>query len=370
MMLMTQLGKLWLPHLNMRILLRVLAVPRALSWHWSSHRAKTDSAKLLPSILSKVSPLANTPHPNSWCVRGVTRTVNEVTVIRLGPKGHPPAALLKLPQSDSAVASLERQKEVLTRLHADQRLGPWRALLPVLLAEGETAEKYYVVEQMKAGLDARTLLYDPDTQRRMRAAAATAIGVLHQRTATSVVVDATMLERWVNAPLSRVEDALARFRPAHGYRRRLDKLTHELQGSLKGKRLTVSWVHGDFSPGNILVTADAGEVTGVLDWDQATPEDLPQLDLVLLFLSTRMLSQRRELGDIVGEMLNGAEWTSSERDLLKAAQESLPGDAMGMRELVLLAWLRHVAANLAKSTRYLGHRLWTAKNIEAVLLSL
>jgi thiamine kinase-like enzyme len=293
-----------------------------------------------------------------------------VTVITLGPQERPPVALLKLPRSDAAIVSQERHKEVLTRLHADQRLGPWRELLPTLLAEGETAETQYLVEQMKPGFDARTLLDNTDAQTRMRTAAATAIGVLHRHTASSIVVDARMLERWLDEPLCRVKDSLATLRHAPSYHQTLDKMMTELHGALMGKTVPVSWVHGDFSPGNILLTADAGEVTGILDWDQASPEDLPQLDLVLLFLSMRMLSQQRELGDIVGEMLEGAEWTSNELDLLNAAQASLPGETVGMRELVLLAWLRHVAANLAKSTRYFGHRLWTAKNIEAVLLRL
>jgi len=30
----------------------------------------------------------------------------------------------------------------------------------------------------------------------------------------------------------------------------------------------------------------------------------------------------------------------------------LPGELVGLRELVLLTWLRHVEANLSKSTRY------------------
>jgi aminoglycoside phosphotransferase (APT) family kinase protein len=278
--------------------------------------------------------------------------------------------MLKLPRSDAAIVSQERQKEVLTRLHNDQRLGAWRDLLPTLLAEGETANTHYLVEQMKPGFDARTLLDNPDAQARVRTAAATAIGVLHRHTASAAVVDAGMLERWIDEPLCRVKDSLATLRHAHGYHQTLDSMMTDLHSALVGKSVPVSWVHGDFTPGNILLTADAGEVTGILDWDQASPEDLPQLDLVLLFLSMRMLSQRRELGDIVGQMLKGAEWTANELDLLNAAQASLPGETVAMRELVLLAWLRHVAANLSKSTRYVGHRLWTAKNIEAVLLRL
>jgi hypothetical protein len=46
---------------------------------------------------------------------------------------------------------------------------------------------------------------------------------------------------------------------------------------------------------------------------------------------------------------------------------ALPGDGVEMRALVLLCWLRHIAGSLKKPTRYAGHWLWLAKNIEDVL---
>jgi aminoglycoside phosphotransferase (APT) family kinase protein len=364
------LGSYWLPHMNVQFLLRPLAIPRELSWHWRKSRIKAETAGFLPDVLSRVIPLVATPHPTNWRVQGQARTVNDVAVVTLGPEGHPPVALLKLPQSGSAVASLKKQNKLLTTLSKDHRLGPWRALLPVVLAEGDTDGHYFVVERMKPGHDLRTLLDDPVRRARIRTAAAKTIGFLHRRTAASVEVNNKMLERWVDEPVSRIKDALGGSRASKGYQKALDNLTDQLHGSLVGKTIAVSWVHGDFTPGNILVASDTGRVTGILDWDQAAPEDLPLLDLAMLFLSMRMLERRCELGEIVGEMLAGAEWTSGERVLLNTARESLSGDAVGTRELVLLAWLRHIGANLSKSTRYSGHRLWTAKNIEAVLLRL
>jgi hypothetical protein len=46
---------------------------------------------------------------------------------------------------------------------------------------------------------------------------------------------------------------------------------------------------------------------------------------------------------------------------------ALSRDGVEMRALVLLCWLRRMAGNLKKSTRYAGHWLWLAKNIEGVL---
>jgi aminoglycoside phosphotransferase (APT) family kinase protein len=128
-------------------------------------------------------------------------------------------------------------------------------------------------------------------------------------------------------------------------------------------------VHGDFTPRNILVTPDGATLTGIVDWDLAAHEDLPLLDLLLLLLTVRMVVHRCELGNIVRALLDGAEWTLHERALVEAAELALPGDAVGMRALVLLCWLRHVAVSLRKSQYFAGHRLWMMANIEAVLQS-
>ena len=263
--------------------------------------------------------------------------------------------------------SLKQQREVLTRLHNDPRLERWRALLPRLLAEDEDAAKYYLVEQMLPGLEAHKLFSDADTRMRMQTTATAAISELHRRTAASLMVDVATLERWVDRPITVMKDSLANGKAAVDYHRVFDRLTTDLHSSLMGRTLSVSWIHGDYTPGNILLTPDAASVTGIIDWDQAAPQNLPQLDLALLFLSSRMLEQRCELGDVVRQILNADEWNPHEENLLLAAKASLPGDALGVREIVLLSWLRHAEANLTKATRYFGHRLWKVKNIEGVL---
>ena len=45
----------------------------------------------------------------------------------------------------------------------------------------------------------------------------------------------------------------------------------------------------------------------------------------------------------------------------------IPGDAIDVRAAVLLCWLRHVSANLEKSTRYARHYLWLRANVLSVL---
>ena len=51
-----------------------------------------------------------------------------------GPQGVP--GVLKVAAAGSAVANLRREAQVLGRLQSDERLGAWRALLPIPLDAG------------------------------------------------------------------------------------------------------------------------------------------------------------------------------------------------------------------------------------------
>ena len=278
------------------------------------------ATNLIPDILPTITPLPDAPPPPAWTVHRIAATAADKTVVTIGPSGRPPAALLKLTSTDdSAMMSLRQQVHMLSMLHADGRLAEWRALVPTLLAVGEIEGRAYLVEQLLPGREATSVLSSPAARERMQVAAAGAIRQLHRRTAASVVVDGGML--------------------------------------------------GDFAPRNILVTPDGATLTGIEDWELAAQDDLPLLDLLLLLLWVRMVVLRCELGNIVRALLDGAEWTRHERALVEAAEVALPGDAVGMRALVLLCWLRHVAASVRKSQCVAGHRLWMMTNIEAVLQS-
>src|SRR5207248_1380997 len=102
--------------------------------------------------------------------------------------------------------------------------------------------------------------------------------------------------------LRRQDSVLARLHadPRLGEWRRL------LPVLLAGGELCVATVHGDFTPGNILMAPDGATVTGIIDWTEAAVADVPLLDLVTLLLSTRMHVQRRELGAVVVEALTSA----------------------------------------------------------------
>jgi aminoglycoside phosphotransferase (APT) family kinase protein len=293
-------------------------------------------------------------------------TVTDVTVVCIGPPNQSPTAILKLAQTQHASMNLRRQKEVLADLHGDGRLGEWRALLPTVLAANEIDGQAYMVEQMLPGQEARRTLAGPETRVRMQCAASVTISELHLRTATSVVVDSTMLERWINQPIRVMRQSRSVLACAAGTDQAIARLVTELHQAFMGRTVMVSRVHGDFAPNNIFVTPDGSTVTGIIDWDQGAPDGLPLLDLLMLLLSTQMVVERREMGDVVQARLNGLGWTPHEQALIETARTALPGDVIELRPMVLLCWLRHVNANLTTATLDSG-RLWARRNIEAVL---
>ena len=108
----------------------------------------------------------------------------------------------------------------------------------------------------------------------------------------------------------------------------------------------------------------------MIDCELAAPDELPQLDLMQFFITTRMIRQQCEYGDVIRTLLTDHGWQEPERLLLATAQKALPGVNLADRTLLLLCWLRHSAASVTKAEQYAHHRWWKIRNLEAVLLTL
>jgi O-antigen/teichoic acid export membrane protein len=337
------------------------AVRRVARW-WPERRCARRAARLAPEILGTVTP-GRAPEAAGWSLQRCLRTVNDRTVAAVGPSGGSPRAVIKLATTPAAATGLRREREVLTALHADERLGTWRRILPTTLAEGEAAGSVYTVEGFCPGTAASALPTGVSACARFQEAAASNIALLHAATAAPVTVDAGILGRLVDAPII----PLRRLRPQAAWSTALDRLSGELHVALAGRTLPMGWVHGDFVPSNILLTPDGATVVGIVDWELAAAPELPSVDIVTLLLTSRAQAQRRELGDVVRRLLTGAGWTDFECGLLDRAQPGLADSAQEIRATVLLCWLRHAAANLTKSVRYRHHRVWSANNVDAVL---
>jgi aminoglycoside phosphotransferase len=331
---------------------------------WRGRREVARAAAVAPDIMRGLPRQERSAE--GWALRSAHSTEAGLAVLMLGPPGQAPLAVLKVAHTREARQSLRREGTALAALEADDRLRRFHRLLPSILAEGEHADVAYLLERALPGRNAASLLGTAGVQRRLQAAAADAIRILHARTAVSTVARVATLDGWLSEPTRLVGRASLASRGTRG-RHALIRVAAEIRKTLIGRRLRVSWVHGDFWLGNVLVVDDGAGVSGIVDWDFAGHHELPVLDVLHLLIYTRVLGQRKELGRVVRDLLEGEEWSPHELSLLRSGDAVFEREPDYARATLLLYWLRHLTSNLAQSSRYLHSHPWLGRNVEPVL---
>jgi hypothetical protein len=366
-LLVTELKMIFLLHLDVSLLLRMLNGPRKWWRSLGNKRKVSEANRLLEVVRKDIDPDHISTTPETWVVQRIHDTLNDTSVFTLGPPNGTESAILILPESPAAERSNKNRAAVLKALWDDERLGNWRAYLPEVLSTGKIKNRAYQVEKKLPGMPANELPRDPESYRAVQVAAVAVIQELHQLTASAVVVDDEKLEHLVDEPLAKIQALDGALEPLRAKKEIFERIRSELWTALAGSTQSFSWVHGDFWPGNILISPKDLTVTGILDWEAAKPDEMPILDVLNLLISTRMILLGEELGEVIVKLVRRETWFPDEQALLDQSIAGFPGDRIAVRSLLLLHWLRHVSANLYKSNRYANNRLWVAKNVEAVL---
>jgi Phosphotransferase enzyme family len=294
-----------------------------------------------------------------WTVEAVLPTTSTVAVATVSDgRGD---GVLKVAMDDLACTPLRAQCRSLGELHADERLGPWRRLLPPLLDHGQLVGHTYVLEGRLPGREARHCAI---TAERLTDRAIPVISQLHRRSSCPAIVGESLLRRWIDEPLEVLLAAVDRRWRSASRRSQVERLRRLLRAGLSGRAVRTGWIHGDFWPGNVLLTPD-GLVTGIVDWGQADRVHLGVLDVAHWLLSLQDAGRHRELGARVTGRLQGRCWSEAERSwLLGAQQESEP---LGEPLVLLMCWLGHVVSNLRKARAYSTSPIWLTRNVAPVL---
>ena len=262
--------------------------------------------------------------------------------------------VIKHPSSAQGRQTLLRQCDNLRILAADERLGDWRLLLPRVVSCDLHGPLSLVAEECRPGVSASMLIArNPDAAHQVADAALAAISELHQATGVIETVGACQLGRWVDAPLADLRRELSLCQTGWGAAA-LETLRGRLHAGFAGRRILVGWTHGDFAPGNVIVSEDGRQVTGIVDWATAQPDGPAPADEQLFRLALQRETHGQELGAVVVQALRG--------------EIQISGSAgIGEDALLLLAWLRHVTDNINQAARYQSSWTWLARNVAAVL---
>jgi Phosphotransferase enzyme family len=322
----------------------------------------------LTAFVERLAQRESSPVEPGWEAQGMLPTLSDNVVMLVGPPREPPEVIVKVAGGPGGDLALEHEKGALSAFGGDTRLERLYGVLPVVRGEGVLDGRRYLVESVVPGVEADEALRRRVGTRQMLAAAASAIAAFHGATRSeAVALDDHALKRLVDDPVAVLEQVMA-YRPRAGaHSEALARLADAAHRGIAGKAVARSWVHGDYVPANIFVTPDAGRVTGIVDWELADPDGLPQLDMVHLLLSTRVLVRRRELGQIVRELLIEPRLDDGERAALDLGWQGLPGDVLDLRSLILVCWLHVVSSTLVRADRYVRSRLWVKLNVEGVL---
>ncbi len=335
-----------------------------------ANRQRSYTLSMLPEILHSIPAISGYPLPETWTNLHHIPTVTDKQVYLIGAPGMIPVAVLKIPRTEQGLESALQEERNLGELHSDPRLQDFYNLVPKVLIKGEISGQIYFVEQIIPGITASEFLHRRMSSAQIQAEALAQITRFHQRTSSFKVIGLDELARWVDEPLATVQHSLENLSVADNYSPAFERLAEKLKRTFLGNRLPVSWVHGDFAPGNILVTPDGKQVTGFVDWELTQKESLPLLDLSMLLITTQMIIQQKEIGAVVQTMLRDENWSQNELGFWDWTRQQLGCDGPERKSVVLLCWLHHVANNISKSTRYRNHRLWVFNNIETVLRAL
>jgi hypothetical protein len=328
--------------------------------------------EIIPRVVEELPLMAAGTEPASWVVERAARTSTGSIVVSLGPPGRP-EALMKLPQTPAARIAVRDETQSLRSVRDEAAGREWLQLLPEIISVGTVGDQAFAMYRLLPGNSPRPP-YDQQALT-IQTDAATTVGHLHRLRQESVVVDDRRFASWVGEPADATLRALSRRPPGLRRSSAFSRLLDELRTALVGATVSVGWIHGDLWFGNLLVDSASGHLSGIVDWDKASPSELASHDLCHLVVFTRSLLERQDLGGVVTDILTGRRHLSlEEQAIFQSGPSSTGTTTLDLRTSLLLYWLRQVALEVEDHRRnelpFHSSLLWESRNIDRVLSAL
>ncbi len=322
-----------------------------------SNRRRTERARAAADeiLAANAEALGGAP----WAAGRLIPTDGDVAVLEAGPVGGGSQALIKVAATGAAGVGMAAQQRVLDALHADNRLGEMRRLVPGVLAGGSYRGLTYLIEARLPGERLDAVLPDQATRTCALQSALDALSALHAGTSIDGIADATVRAGLVGEPIAVLAGAVGPL-PA------LDRVALRLTTAFDDVDVALGRTHGDYWHGNILCTP-GGHVTGIVDWEYSRADDVTALDVMNFLVTLRMRERREEYGTVVVNMLTDESWSDGEEELLERSAGPRVDREVGVANVALATWLRHVTDMLERRPDFGTHRLWMRRNVHAVL---
>lgn len=297
-------------------------------------------------------------------------TRSDVVVAKISTSGtHDTSLVLKLPLTSHAKRSIIIHRQVLMALCHMPELQSFCTFLPRAITWGDCEGRSYYLETALEGVGAGDLVRQQAEPAEMKQDAARLIGQLHMGTSKRRVVDEAIFTQLAGDDLALLHQLAEHWPETAVLCQKLKKLEDLLRDQIYGQELSFSWTHGDFWPGNLLMQPANGAINGIIDWDRASPDQIPLHDILHLLAYTRKMQRRTELGEEVLTYLLPSAFDVSERVLISEAMEQLrlPVGTKFFQAATFLYWLHFVAANLSRYPTFQNDARWLKDNVFLVL---
>jgi len=210
--------------------------------------------------------------------------------------------------------------------------------LPKRLGKGVMHGQPYWVEARIAGISATAFRWNPVKQKRVASSALDFILALHRSTQQSVSISRKLFDDLVEPDVKIIEDearqSITDFDLSH--------LVESLWNLFCNRCLPLVWTHGDFWPGNLLVSNRA-ELSGVIDWDASLQQGWPLIDLLHYITFQHKWQATRRFGAVVTRRLIQQRLSRWENHMIKKYCATIALEKDLWSGFVALYWMQHLA---------------------------